>query len=528
VPVRSEAPATIERGVGRDVPSPQPVTDKPRVVEPGQPRRPAAASSVVEVPNALASSTTETLPLPAAPSPTDGKGHDYFAEAERATSLEQFVAGFHYTPPSEEDELTMTGDHAVIDKAQKVEPGAPISLTEEPPEPAAARSDVAAPTASPAIADKSITEPPSSTRSNFLDLAEPKVEEHPGSDTSTIAGPSFLGLSDPPPVRIDAQAATEPRSHWQAWVAVIVVLLFGGLGYMEWRSEKNQSNNGPIDVMRMQIQRLKGKKGAVVTPESTPGASGPAQNATQPAGATGSGPDMQAVPQQQKPQPSAPANGTNPADANQPAGNPGSAASNPPAPTPAPNQSLTPGGGVTNREPSAPQPQPAGTATAAAKNASPTPSNSTPAAAPASETAPRETTRTARQVPGAEELAKADNASDAAAASAWLWKAVAKGNPEAPIRLANMYIKGDGVAKSCEQALVLLRSAAAKENAGARSKLGLLYSSGTCVPRDRVRAYEYMSSALDVNPNAAWTRDSRDQIWNQMTPQERTLAQKYR
>jgi hypothetical protein len=127
-----------------------------------------------------------------------------------------------------------------------------------------------------------------------------------------------------------------------------------------------------------------------------------------------------------------------------------------------------------------------------------------------------------------EELAKAENASDAAAASAWLWKAVAKGNPEAPIRLANMYIKGDGVTKSCEQALVLLKSAAAKENAAARSRLGSLYATGNCVPRDRVRAFEYMNSALDVNPNAPWARDFREQLWNQMTPQERTLAQKSR
>jgi hypothetical protein len=33
-------------------------------------------------------------------------------------------------------------------------------------------------------------------------------------------------------------------------------------------------------------------------------------------------------------------------------------------------------------------------------------------------------------VPGAEEVTKANNASDSAAAAAWLWKATAKGNPE--------------------------------------------------------------------------------------------------
>ena len=70
-------------------------------------------------------------------------------------------------------------------------------------------------------------------------------------------------------------------------------------------------------------------------------------------------------------------------------------------------------------------------------------------------------------------MAKAKNASDAAATAAWLWKATAKGNPDAPVQLADMYIKGEGVPRSCEQAMVLLKTAAAKENATARNRLGL-------------------------------------------------------
>ena len=60
-------------------------------------------------------------------------------------------------------------------------------------------------------------------------------------------------------------------------------------------------------------------------------------------------------------------------------------------------------------------------------------------------------------------MTKARNASDSAAAAAWLWKATAKGNPDAPVQLANMYIQGDGVPRSCEQAMVLLKTAADKE-----------------------------------------------------------------
>ena len=87
--------------------------------------------------------------------------------------------------------------------------------------------------------------------------------------------------------------------------------------------------------------------------------------------------------------------------------------------------------------------------------------------------------------PGEQELAKASDASDAAAAAAWLWKATAKGNPEAPVRLADMYVKGDGVPRSCEQALVLLRAAADKGNAQARARLAQMNNSGSCAQRAR-------------------------------------------
>ncbi|MGA9646396.1 MAG: hypothetical protein WBQ76_10780, partial [Candidatus Korobacteraceae bacterium] len=131
-------------------------------------------------------------------------------------------------------------------------------------------------------------------------------------------------------------------------------------------------------------------------------------------------------------------------------------------------------------------------------------------------------------IPGADELAKANNASDSAAEAAWLWKATAKGNPTAPVRLAGMYVKGEGVPRSCEQALVLLKTAAEKENAVARNQLASMYGSGVCVPRNRVEAYRWASSALAANPNSDWAQQRRDQIWQQMTPEERALAEKYR
>ena len=91
-----------------------------------------------------------------------------------------------------------------------------------------------------------------------------------------------------------------------------------------------------------------------------------------------------------------------------------------------------------------------------------------------------------------------------------------------------MYIKGSGVPRSCEQALVLLKTAAEKENALARNRLASMYATGNCVQRNRVEAYHWLSSALAANPDSQWAQQNRDLIWNQMTPDEQAAAQKYR
>jgi TPR repeat protein len=133
-----------------------------------------------------------------------------------------------------------------------------------------------------------------------------------------------------------------------------------------------------------------------------------------------------------------------------------------------------------------------------------------------------------QETAGAEEMTKAKNASDAAAQAAWLWKATAKGNPDAPVQLADMYVKGSGVPRSCEQAMVLLKTAAEKANVLARNRLAAMYSTGSCVQRNRVEAYHWLSSALAANPNSQWAQQNRDLIWQQMTPGERAAAAKYR
>jgi hypothetical protein len=63
-------------------------------------------------------------------------------------------------------------------------------------------------------------------------------------------------------------------------------------------------------------------------------------------------------------------------------------------------------------------------------------------------------------------------------AAKYLWRAVGKQNTTALVLLADLYERGDGVAKSCDQAKLLLIAAAKKGSAAAGEKLRNLQSSG--------------------------------------------------
>ena len=80
---------------------------------------------------------------------------------------------------------------------------------------------------------------------------------------------------------------------------------------------------------------------------------------------------------------------------------------------------------------------------------------------------------------GAEDLAMAQRylagtngqARNPAEAAKWLWKAMGKHNGPAALQLADLYLKGDGVTKNCEQARILLDSAAIRGLKGAGERL---------------------------------------------------------
>jgi hypothetical protein len=66
---------------------------------------------------------------------------------------------------------------------------------------------------------------------------------------------------------------------------------------------------------------------------------------------------------------------------------------------------------------------------------------------------------------------------DSSVAAQWLWKSIAKKNTEALITLSDMYAAGEGVPKSCDQARLLLSTAAQKGSQEARDKLKTVISS---------------------------------------------------
>jgi TPR repeat protein len=96
--------------------------------------------------------------------------------------------------------------------------------------------------------------------------------------------------------------------------------------------------------------------------------------------------------------------------------------------------------------------------------------------------------------------------------------------PSAALVRAQQYIRGHGVPQNCEQGLLYLRAATEKNDPGAAIQMAALYSSGLCVKQDRVMAYRWFNSAHELQPGNMYIQKNMDQLWAQMTSQERRLA----
>ena len=400
-----------------------------------------------------------------------------------AVPLEDYIKNFRYIPPASPEEITMRGD------AHVSQPEAPVAS--DPSAPAANRAVSAENTSEtlPAESTKDVDdrlgleamaeEPSPSPR--FLDVVGlPARPRKPATRTSDMVVPSFLGLNDPPQISTETGDAVEVirtkilqqqpgkfevALHSRWRVWLAVAMVLLFAGSGFFEWRSLiQTDNSSVAAIKTKIQTL------WQDISSSPG---------------------------EAPPPSPP---VVPADVSTPK-------VAPEEPSKGPERTAAV---QSNPSPPANQNEPPVTPQTSVSNA-----NSPDHAA-------------GQPVAGADEVAKANAASDSAATAAWLWKATAKGNPDAPVRLADRYIKGDGVPRSCEQALVLLKTAATKENARARNRLAALYNSGTCVQRNRVEAYRWLSSALAADPNSHWAQENRELIWQEMTAAERAAAQPYR
>jgi hypothetical protein len=320
------------------------------------------------------------------------------------------------------------------------------------------------------------------------ELSPPEFEPSPVAPGE--GPPRYLEMSAAPPAPSPARIRVKkPRSgNWRIVVAYAAAVVFAAVVLLQWRSYRNETNDGPIEIVERKIQAW--------MPDNQEDADSDQTRTPADSGASASTPSPQTE------QPSQPQNRSSAEKAQSP--KPGPVAANPPPAGNSPKVTIPP-----------PAAQSA-SSVAEKPKAPPTIQDNGPEVV------------VKASAPGAAEMAKAKHASDAAAQAAWLWKATAKGNPDAPVLLADMYIKGEGVPRSCDQAVVLLKTAAVNENVRACNRLASMYATGVCVPRSHVEAYRWLSSALAADPNSQWARQNRDLTWQQMTPEERALAEKYR
>ncbi|MGZ4817902.1 MAG: tetratricopeptide repeat protein [Terriglobales bacterium] len=321
---------------------------------------------------------------------------------------------------------------------------------------------------------------------------------------TTVGGPSFLGLSSGDNVESGGYSylfqGEEERSHAGRWVALLLLLVLGGVVYAKWQPIRDY-------VLTMAVTHSK--------------------------------------PQVQTP----PANGDQSATAGTTTGSSTTAASSAPATTlassDAPSQpTITTENKAENKTPKEGLPQ-ADKESAAAAAKPPDNANSNAAGAASGKADSSAASKTPGAQPGktsdvpakagakpqpAKEEASAERSSDDKAVDDVKSSAAgkARGPQENPggelVNTGEKYLYGHGVARSCNQAVSYFNAAAAKQNPQAFSHLGALYATGECVPMDRATAYAYFRRAYAKEPANHYFEQNLTMLWREMTPDERQRA----
>jgi zinc-ribbon domain/Sel1 repeat len=363
----------------------------------------------------------------------------------------------------------------------------------------------------------SVAAAPTATRVVAEPAQEPPRSVAEGS--TSISGPSFLGLNDPAPGRgaprkraslsIDPHSAPgsnldyllaeeEPTHHWGIGKILLLLIAFGlaaGFGYLRFKNQGLAWLN-PSTKPSAAAQNSTAPD-TTTLPPSSPSSTPESQPSAQPSAA---------APPQPQPQPTTAAP-SNPPSSN-PAATPAQAA---PAPTtPAPSDTAKPSDApadATSEKAAAPaDPEKAASPSDAGDKDSSPPKETSPDNPPAA-TKPVEKPKPAPKAPPP----KPSAASRPVAA----YDAVAE---------AQKYLYGRGAPQDCDRGLRLLRPAANQAQPKAMIEMGALYSAGLCTPHDLPTAYRWFAMALRKDPENTAVQADLQKLWGEMTQPERQLA----
>jgi hypothetical protein len=330
--------------------------------------------------------------------------------------------------------------------------------------------------------------------------AAARIEDEPPS----IAGPSFLGLNDPPPERKRASFEANPSSPssnldyllddveepkgggaGKVFLILLALMLAVGFGYLRFKDHgfpwvTKENKPAPTAEAPSANDTNAGASPATPTP---PAASPRITPESQPAPSQSASSAPPSQPASQQPPPS-PDSGETQSNSNT---NPG--------PTAKPSEPAPPAGDAASSKPAEAAPNSDDAANASKSENKDDAKNSTDSASSAN--------------PDAEAPAAKPHAAT---------------RPIDPIAEAQKYIYGRGVPQDCDRGLRLLKPMASQKNPKAMIEMGALYSAGLCTPHDLPTAYYWFALASRKDPSNESINADLQKLWGEMTQPERQLA----
>ena len=350
-------------------------------------------------------------------------------------------------------------------------------------------------------------------------------------ESSTISGPSFLGLSGPAhgghadhsrDLTYLFDEDEQPRRSYGRFIGILLVLaILGGLGYLQYKRSGASWTppwaKGPARTPVQASQQQPGKQNASPTPGADAGAAPAAPNGNQPPNATDR-PQEGSVKEQDLPPQGSTAQGEQGAGSTE-----AEQTATPGASEPAKGDTAVNKGDTTDTASAGSPP--------VAKNATNgPPSKGVADAAKSVGTKESGEGTDTKEIAGAKGSRSAEANDREEAADVPAKPARSKPSPQVAspddtlVTNAEKYLYGRGVPQNCDRALISLRAAANRQNPRAMTLLGTMYGTGHCVSRDLPNSYRWFAQASRQSPDNTWINRNLEMIWREMTPAERQLA----